>query len=306
MVRLVAVGDVHGCSQTLTALLERIALEPGDTLLTIGDLSAKGIDSCGVHQQLIELQRRGVELIPLVGNHELMLLAMQRFLGVELDLPQIPDAMLQHGEVEFFIRANGAWATLKSYGFDRIDERLLWAFGADHPRRHFENVAHQIRQQDWVLPQSHLDLLAQCKTHHLARNCLFVHAGIHPDFLTHSRAAEAVRAQLNAGGRDLCWNREWLGMTPNFPELIVHGHTPLSCLFSRLEDTGPWKDDSLVFKSVIHAGALNLDSGVFLDAGHLTAVEVPEDGDWQSLRFIRVPRLDPVEKDNLWYVNLTS
>ena len=306
MGRLVAVGDVHGCSRTLQELLQRLALAAGDTLLTIGDLSAKGIDSYGVHEQLLELDEHGIQLILLAGNHELMLLAMQRFLGVDLDLPQIPDDMLREAEITFLIRGNGGWATLKSYQFDRVDDRDLWAFAGDDPRLHFHRVSEELKNLDWVLPAAHRQLLSKCRTHHLERNCLFVHAGLHPDHLQCRTALEAAEAQLGAGGIDMCWNRDWLGTQPAFPELLVHGHTPLSCLFSHVSDTEPWKDDSLVFKSVIHDGALNLDSGAFLDSGHLTAVEIPEDGDRQKMRFIRVPRVDPVEKDSLWYVNFTS
>ena len=306
MSRFVAVGDVHGCSQTLAVLLDLLGLAPGDTLLTAGDLSAKGIDSKGVHQQLLDLEASGIGLIPLVGNHELMLLAAQRFLGVHLDLKEIPASMLHEAEISFFIRGNGGWSTLKSYGFSSVDDKQFWAFSAAHAREHFEAVANEIRQLNWVLPADHLSLLSRCKTHHIGRNCLFVHAGLRPDLLSLPSAEEAVATQLQMGGKDLCWNRDWLGTQPAFPELLVHGHTPLFCLYPYLDDTTPWKDDKLLFKSTVHAGALNLDSGAFLDSGHLTAVEIPEDGNPQEMRFLRVPRIDPVEKDPLWYVNFTS
>ena len=83
----------------------------------------------------------------------------------------------------------------------------------------------------------------------------------------------------------------------------MHGHTPLCYLYSWIPDTSPWQDGDLVFKSVVHNGALNLDSGVFLEAGHLTAVEIPENGCPSEFRFIRIPRIDPVSKDRLWHLN---
>ena len=89
MNRFVAVGDIHGCSRTLSKLLEILDLGPGDTLLSTGDLSSKGEDSKGVHGQLLALEARGVQLIVLLGNHELMLLAMQRIDGVpRIDVPR--------------------------------------------------------------------------------------------------------------------------------------------------------------------------------------------------------------------------
>ena len=81
MRRFVAVGDIHGCSQTLAKLLEILDIGPDDTFLSTGDLSSKGEDSRGVHSQLLSLEQRGVKLLVLLGNHELMLLAMQRMVG---------------------------------------------------------------------------------------------------------------------------------------------------------------------------------------------------------------------------------
>lgn len=303
MSRLVAVGDIHGCADTFRSLLERASLGRGDTLVTIGDLSSKGIDSYSVHQQLLDLESTGVEVVPLLGNHELMLLAMQRFIGAPVSLEQLPASFLEDAEVEFLIRQNGTWATLKSYGLDGIDRQDLWAFQGTHPREHFCAVSEKVADMPWQLPAAHLDLLSRCRTHYLARNCLFVHAGLNPKFLLSANAGHAVQSQLDDCPRDLCWNRDWLGMTPEFPELLIHGHTPLSYLYARLPTTDPWKDNELVFKSVVYDGALNLDSGAFLESGHLTAVEIPEDGNPQSLDFIRIPRRDPVEKDRLWYVN---
>ncbi len=95
MSRLIAVGDIHGCSQTLAKLLEILELGPGDTFLATGDLSSKGEDSCGVHSQLLSLQQHGVNLVVLLGNHELMLLAMQRLIGADLDLSAFPESLFR-------------------------------------------------------------------------------------------------------------------------------------------------------------------------------------------------------------------
>ena len=306
MGRLVAIGDIHGCSLTLEAMLDRLELVSGETLLVTGDLSGKGPDSQGVHHQLVDLERRGVELILLIGNHDLMLLAVQRFLGAAVDLSHLPKEMLFEAEMSFFIRGNGGWATLRSYGFDRVDERSMWAFDGEDARQHFSRVAESLTQTDWFLPPEHLDLLSKCQTHHIDRNCLFVHAGLELQFLQFDSAESAVGEQIRSNAAALAWSRDWLGAKPAFPELLVHGHTPLSCLFSYVDCTKPWQDDRLTFKAVVHEGALNLDSGAFLESGHLTAVEIPHDGNPSEMTFLRVPRVDPIQKDPLWYVNFTS
>tara|TARA_R110002073_G_scaffold21524_7_gene75841 strand:- start:13984 stop:14901 length:918 start_codon:yes stop_codon:yes gene_type:complete len=303
MSRFVAVGDIHGCSNTFEKLLEILDLRRDDTLLCTGDLSSKGEDSRGVHDQLLRLQHRGVRLVLLLGNHELMLLAMQRLVGADVDLTVFPPSMFRGADISFFIRSNETWATLKSYGLPCADNADFWAFQHDHPERHFEKVTRKLQRTDWELPQPHLDLLSQCKTHHIERNCLFVHSGIRPSSLQMDDAHRAIESQIAADARDLCWTRDGLGHAPRFPELIVHGHTPLFYLYSFIPDTTPWRDEDLIFKSVVHDGALNLDSGVFLEAGHLTAVEIPESGRPCDFRFIRVPRLDPVCKDRLWHFN---
>lgn len=303
MGRFVAVGDIHGCSKTLAKLLEIIDLAPEDTLLSTGDLSSKGEDSRGVHSQLLSLERRGVNVIVLLGNHELMLLAMQRIVGAKVNFESFPESLFRGADISFLMRDNETWATLKSYGLEGAEDPEFWAFRYDHPQRHFEKISQRLGSIDWKLPQSHLDLLCRCKTHHVERNCLFVHSGIRPAHLQIDNVHRAVDSQLDEDARELCWNREWLGQAPGFAELVVHGHTPLFYLHSFMSDTNPWRDEDLVFKSVVHNGALNLDSGVFLEAGHLTAVEIPENGCPSGFRFIRVPRLDPVCKDRLWYLN---
>jgi serine/threonine protein phosphatase 1 len=303
MSRFVAVGDIHGCSKTLAKLLEILDLGPGDTFLSTGDLSSKGEDSKGVHEQLLGLEAGGVDVIVLLGNHEAMLLAMQRLIGADVELTATPESIFGGAAVSFLIRDNETWATLKSYGLESADDPELWAFRHDHPRLHFEKVAKRLQSIDWQLPKEHLDFLCRCKTHHVARHCVFVHSGIHPNHLHRDNVNDAIDAQINEDAKELCWNRGWLGQTPGFPELIVHGHTPLFYLHSYVSDTVPWRDNDLVFKSVVHNGALNLDSGVFLEAGHLTAVEIPENGCPDEFRFLRIPRLDPVCKDRLWHLN---
>jgi len=271
----------------------------------LGDLVSKGIDSKGVVQQLIDLEKDGVNVIRIVGNHELMLLAMQRLMGLEFELPHIPQEMLSNVCASFFVRSNGTWSILKSYGFPGVDDQRGWLFKAHGPEKAVPLVFEFAQTMPWNLPQDHLEFIAAARPFHIERNCLFVHAGLHPDHLNATSAAAAAEAQLLNEPSELSWNRDWLGMKPGFPELIIHGHTPLPYLYCRVEDTSPWKDDDLVFKSVIHQNAINLDSGVFMDSGHLTAVEIPENGSVSGFEFIRVPRLDPVAKDPLWYLGFT-
>lgn len=70
--RLFAIGDIHGCSTALKALIEAIAPRPEDTIVVLGDVIDYGPDSKGAVQQLIDLSHR-CRLILIQGNHEEML-----------------------------------------------------------------------------------------------------------------------------------------------------------------------------------------------------------------------------------------
>lgn len=71
--RILAIGDIHGCSQALAALLAAVRPGPDDWIITLGDYVDRGPDSYGVIDQLLALNRTG-RLVALRGNHEEMML----------------------------------------------------------------------------------------------------------------------------------------------------------------------------------------------------------------------------------------
>jgi serine/threonine protein phosphatase 1 len=71
--RIIAIGDIHGCSAALDALLSAIGPGSTDVIVTLGDYINRGPDSRGVLDRLIKLSDQ-CRLIPLLGNHEQMLL----------------------------------------------------------------------------------------------------------------------------------------------------------------------------------------------------------------------------------------
>ena len=48
--RTIAIGDIHGCSIALEALIETINPQPNDTIIPLGDYVDRGIDSKGVYR----------------------------------------------------------------------------------------------------------------------------------------------------------------------------------------------------------------------------------------------------------------
>ena len=63
--RIIAIGDIHGCSTALATLIDAIEPTPLDTLVFLGDCIDRGPDSRGVIQQVIDLGER-CQVVPLL------------------------------------------------------------------------------------------------------------------------------------------------------------------------------------------------------------------------------------------------
>jgi serine/threonine protein phosphatase 1 len=99
--RTIAIGDIHGCSAALAAVIDAIEPGPEDVLVTLGDYIDRGPDSRGVLDRLIELSHQ-CRLIPLLGNHDQMLL------NVRIGIYPL-----------YWLLDIGGAATLDSYGLER-------------------------------------------------------------------------------------------------------------------------------------------------------------------------------------------
>lgn len=139
------IGDIHGCLDELSSLLEALPLKPADRVVFLGDYVDRGPDSKGVLSYLIDWQQQSSqELIFLKGNHEDMFLS---YLGLKGN----------YGEMFLF---NGGGATLASYGLSqRTDAR--------------EAILERISP-------SHLEFLRELRISYVMEPFLCVHAGIHP------------------------------------------------------------------------------------------------------------------------------
>ncbi len=70
--RILAIGDIHGCATAFDTLLKAVQPQPEDTIVTLGDYVDRGPDSKGIIDRLLDL-RQTHQLVPLRGNHELMM-----------------------------------------------------------------------------------------------------------------------------------------------------------------------------------------------------------------------------------------
>lgn len=92
----VAIGDVHGCLNTLQELLRQLRPAADDHLVFVGDYIDRGPDSKGVIEFLLDLRER-FECTFLRGNHEAFMIDY-----------------LDHGTLDQW-RMNGGQETLASY-----------------------------------------------------------------------------------------------------------------------------------------------------------------------------------------------
>jgi predicted phosphodiesterase len=71
--RLLALGDIHGCLAAFDDLLNWVRPTPEDVVVALGDFVDRGPNTCGVLDRIIELKAT-INLICLRGNHEEMML----------------------------------------------------------------------------------------------------------------------------------------------------------------------------------------------------------------------------------------
>ena len=143
--KIFAIGDIHGCAAKLELLLGRLPFDrEHDTLVFLGDYLDRGPDVKGVLDQLCQLRADGVRIVPLMGNHEYLLLEYHRS-GDQALLP--------------YLRRLGLENTLESYGGASLAALAALDF----------------------MPAEHREFLASLLPHWETEEYIFVHAGLLPD-----------------------------------------------------------------------------------------------------------------------------
>ena len=108
---LYLIGDVHGCFDTLTALIEQLPKKWESQIIFTGDLIDRGDKSCEVIDLLIQHNFKAI-----LGNHEELMLEYYH-------------AIPPKGYGKNWIN-NGGYETMESYqrngGFKKIHEHLEW------------------------------------------------------------------------------------------------------------------------------------------------------------------------------------
>ncbi len=157
--RTIAIGDIHGCSRALNALLAAIAPQPSDVIVTLGDYVNRGPDSRGVIEQLIALERQ-CTMIPIMGNHDQML----RELLHDSRAGRIP-------ALSGWLRMGGD-ATLASYA--NMPAKSNWA--------NLEGI-----------PPEHAAFLDRCRPYYETESHIFIHANYDPGLTMDKQPNEVLR-----------------------------------------------------------------------------------------------------------------
>lgn len=116
--RTIAIGDIHGCAKALRALVEMIRPGRDDTLIPLGDCVDRGPESRQVIDELLSLREK-CHLVPLLGNHEEMMLDFYD------GRPQ-PDNWLEVGGAATVESYRGADGTLAPPPAEQIDFIRTW------------------------------------------------------------------------------------------------------------------------------------------------------------------------------------
>jgi serine/threonine protein phosphatase 1 len=104
--RLFTIGDIHGCFDSLKELVKnKIQFQKDDKLILLGDYIDRGDKSKEVVDFINELSESGYDVIPLLGNHEAMLL----------------DAFADEKNISKWIQ-NGGNETLKSFEINSLKD----------------------------------------------------------------------------------------------------------------------------------------------------------------------------------------
>jgi serine/threonine protein phosphatase 1 len=103
MKRTIAIGDIHGCSKTFFALIEKLNLSEEDELILLGDYIDRGPDSKGVIHTIMALIENGYNVKCLMGNHEEMMFVSETgFYPFSTWIGNGGDATLENFDVDFF------------------------------------------------------------------------------------------------------------------------------------------------------------------------------------------------------------
>ena len=183
------IADIHGEYDLFTELLDKIALKDSDTLFILGDVFDRGPHPVKTLLKLMEMPN----VVPILGNHELMALECLEFLCREITNESLED----------------------------LDQEILnnlatWQFNGS------ETTIAEFRRLDPEMQQEVIEFIKEFEVYEEVsaggNDYLLVHAG-----LGHFRPDKDIEDYTL---EEIVWNRVDYRMRYYDDVLVVSGHTP--------------------------------------------------------------------------------
>lgn len=193
--RIISIGDVHGCFDSLTFLIDNLKLTKKDLVIFVGDYVDRGPDAPSTIEYLLDLNEKH-SCVFMRGNHDSMMLSWLGFGGM-------------YGRY-WLDECNGGQTTLRQYKVSKIETK--YAARNISPN----DVRALVREK---IPAAHVEFLQKGLMFFEMDHAFYSHAGFESNFYTpyDSQTEEAYT-----------WTREGFigrGHTKALKKIVVHGHT---------------------------------------------------------------------------------
>lgn len=130
------IGDVHGCLDSLNALLSALNLCAGDQIIFAGDLVHKGPNSEGVVRRVMALAAEGYDVVLVRGNHEEKALKQRALNLTPEEWLFLASAQLWYAASGFVVTHGGIPSELEALP---LDPRSVDAL-SNSKRKHFDRM----------------------------------------------------------------------------------------------------------------------------------------------------------------------
>lgn len=216
----IAVGDIHGNLPALADVLDQLRreLQPGDTVVFLGDYIDRGPDSKGCVDAILKFRSEtDADVVPLIGNHEDWLLR----------------TFHDHRRHSWLLGME-AFDTIRSYSAEA--EAIL----RDATSRSAAAVYSEQEPLPYevffdAVPDAHLEFFRDLRLYHRTDDCVCTHGGLDP------RVTE-LRKQ---SPHDLIWGGGTFPDGYNGADIVVYGHRNNATL-----DADGWPGPTIVGQTI--------------------------------------------------------
>lgn len=247
MSKIFAISDIHGCYDSMMALMEQLPINKEDTVVFLGDYVDRGPKTKNVIDQCMKWEKENPHWQFLYGNHEDLML----------------DALVYKGRIYHSYDLwyqQGGLQTAQSYfpaGFSKYDMAIS-------------------QPEDHIIPQ-HLNWLRTRKRYFDSPDCFFVHAGIPDAPLEEIMNLCDTQGVSNDMAQSMIWAREpFISSKYDWGKKIIFGHTA-DYDGKYYNSNNDWGKNQR-FMPIVKKNKIGIDCACCPPARHkLCAIQLPEE-----------------------------